>query len=173
MSSYEPRIPDPADAFRRDFEAAERRIAGEIDPGKKAVFAAVLVLALLLSFTLPHTGGANGWDVLVRSDAAIGESIKVTSQLFVWFAAVFGIGFSVLALTTRRWVFSLFAAGGCFVGSVLGVLAVWSRQTLGALEAGGGPGPGLVLGLITVIVLFLTWLGIALSHSPLESPGRR
>ncbi|AEF40160.1 Rv2732c family membrane protein [Hoyosella subflava] len=167
MSSNEPRIPDPTDAFRRDFAAAERRVAGEIDPGKGAVFAAVLVLALLLSFTLPHAGTANGWDVLVSSEAANDESIKITSQLFGWFAAVFGVGFAVLALVTRRWVFSLIAAGGCFVGSFLGVLAIWSRQTLAPLEAGGGPGAGLVVGLIAMILLFLTWLTIALSHSPI------
>lgn len=173
MSPHEPRIPDPSDAYRREIDAAERRVIGEISAGKSALFAAVLVLALLLSFALPHSGDASGWDVLVRSDVALGESIKVTSQLFVWFAALFGVVFSMLALVTRRWVFSLIAAGGCFVGSFLGVLAIWSRQTLGPLEQGGGPGAGLVLGLLTTILLFLTWLGITLSRSTANAQGDR
>ncbi|MGA8543628.1 MAG: hypothetical protein WB785_00005, partial [Mycobacterium sp.] len=52
------------DDFRDDIEAAERRIAREIDPGARALVVAILVFVLLASFILPHTGHVRGWDVL-------------------------------------------------------------------------------------------------------------
>ena len=63
------------DAFRGDIEAAERRVAREIDPGARALVVAILVFVLLVSFVLPHTGGARGLDVLVGNDAAIDVGI--------------------------------------------------------------------------------------------------
>ena len=46
--------------FKGDIEAAERRVAGEIDPGARALVIAVAVFVLLLTFVLPHTGDAKG-----------------------------------------------------------------------------------------------------------------
>ena len=42
---------------------------------------------------------------------------------------VFGVGFSMLALLTRRWALAFIALGGSALASATGVLAVWSRQT--------------------------------------------
>ncbi|MDT5173008.1 MAG: hypothetical protein QOG37_259, partial [Mycobacterium sp.] len=44
------------DAYRSEIEAAERRVAREIEPGARALVVAVLVFVLLGSFILPHTG---------------------------------------------------------------------------------------------------------------------
>ena len=57
--------------FKGDIEAVERRVAREIDPGARALVIAIAVFVLLLTFVLPHTGGAKGWDVLAGNDAAI------------------------------------------------------------------------------------------------------
>lgn len=46
--------------FRDDLEAVERKIAGEIDPGARAMVVAVSVFVLLLSLVLPHAGSARG-----------------------------------------------------------------------------------------------------------------
>jgi hypothetical protein len=46
--------------FREDLDAVERRIAGEIDPGVRAMVVAGAVFLLLVSLVLPHTGGARG-----------------------------------------------------------------------------------------------------------------
>ena len=46
--------------FKGDIEAAERRVAREIDPGARALVIAVGVFVLLLTFVLPHTGDAKG-----------------------------------------------------------------------------------------------------------------
>ncbi|GGC60111.1 hypothetical protein IEU95_05825 [Hoyosella rhizosphaerae] len=168
MTTSTPRVPDPSESFRSDVDPERRRLAGEIDPGIRALVAAVFVLLLLGTFALPHTGSVNGWQVLTNSAAAQEESIKIMSQLFVWFAMVFGVGFSILGLVRRRWIASLVAAGGSFVGSVLGMLAIWSRQTPPIAEATvtSGPGIGLVLGLVCLVALFLTWFGVALTRSP-------
>ena len=91
------------DEFKGDLEAAERRVAREIDPGARAVVIAVGVFVLLLTFVLPHTGDATGWDVLTGSDAAIRNGVALPSRVFGWLALVFGVGFSMLALLTRRW----------------------------------------------------------------------
>jgi len=161
--------PDPIAEYQKDFEAAEKKIAGEIDPGMRAVVVAVCVLVLLLSFTLPHTGAANGWDVLIYAQPAVDEHVKLPSRIFVWLALVFGGVFSILALVTRRWVLAWIALAGTAVSTVFGMLAIWSRQTLPVAEASGaGPGIGLVLGWITVIVLTFHWLKVVWTRTSMQ-----
>ncbi len=173
MSSGDPQrpdgpTPDPIEEYQKDFEAAEKKIAGEIDPGMRAVVVAVCVLVLLLSFTLPHTGAANGWDVLVFAPDAVDEHIKLPSRLFVWFALVFGGIFSILALVTRRWVLAWIALAGTAVSVVFGMLAIWSRQTVPAAETGAGPGIGLILGWLAVIVLTFHWIKVVWTRTAMQ-----
>ena len=141
--------------FKGDIEAAERRVAGEIDPGARALVIAVAVFVLLLSFVLPHTGGAKGWDVLVGDDAAIHNGIALPSRVFCWLTLVFGVGFSMVALLTRRWALAWIALAGSTVASFTGLLAVWSRQTAPAHHP--GPGIGLIIAWLAVIVLAVSW----------------
>ncbi|MFG1781143.1 hypothetical protein ACGFIU_01770 [Rhodococcus oryzae] len=159
---------DPIEQYRKDIDAAERKVAGEIDPGMRAVVVAVAVLVLLLSFMLPHAGSANGWDVLAGDDTAVAESIALPSRIFVWLAMVFGVGVSVLALVTRRWALAWIASAGCAVAFVFGMLAIWSRQTLPPTSTGGGPGIGLILGWIAVLVLTFHWLKVVWSRTSLQ-----
>ncbi|RVW03932.1 Rv2732c family membrane protein [Rhodococcus xishaensis] len=159
---------DPMREYQKDFDAAEKKIAGEIDPGMRAVVVAVCVLVLLLSFTLPHAGSANGWEVLVNADSAVAEYIKLPSRIFVWLAVVFGGVFSILALVTRRWVLAWIALAGTAVSAVFGMLAIWSRQTLTVGEPGAGPGLGLVIGWITVIVLTFHWIRVVWSRTAMQ-----
>src|SRR6201996_2037605 len=133
------------DAFRDDIEAAERRIAREIEPGARAFVVAILVFVLLASFILPHTGDVRGWDVLFGSHGAAAAAVALPSRVFAWLALVFGVGFSMLSWTTRRWALAWVALAGSAIASAAGMLAVWSRQTVAA----GHPGPGLGL--------FLAW----------------
>jgi hypothetical protein len=128
------------DEFKGDLEAAERRVAREIDPGARALVIAIAVFVLLLSFVLPHTGDTKGWDVLVGDDAAIRNGIALPSRVFSWLALVFGVGFSMLALLTRRWGLAWIALAGSTVASFTGLLAVWSRQTAPAHHLGPGMG---------------------------------
>lgn len=137
------------DDFKGDIEAAERRVAGEIDPGARALVIAIGVFVLLVSFVLPHSGAARGLDVLIGSAAAADAGITLPSRVFTWLALVFGVGFSMLALLTRRWALAWIALAGSTVATLLGLLAVWSRQT----AAGHYPGPG--------VGLILTWIAIA------------
>lgn len=160
--------PDPIEEYQKDFEAAEKKIAGEIDPGMRAVVVAVCVLVLLLSFTLPHTGSANGWEVLGYAQSAVDEHVKLPSRIFVWLALVFGGIFSILALVTRRWFLAWIALAGTAVSAVFGMLAIWSRQTLPPAEHGAGPGIGLVLGWITVIVLTFHWIKVVWSRTAMQ-----
>jgi hypothetical protein len=141
--------------FKGDIEAAERRVAREIDPGARAVVIAIGVFVLLLTFVLPHTGDAKGWDVLVGDDAAIRNGIALPSRVFSWLALVFGVGFSMLALLTRRWALAWIALAGSTVASFNGLLAVWSRQTAPAHHP--GPGVGLIIAWVAVIVLAYNW----------------
>lgn len=143
------------ESYRSEIEAAERRVAREIDPGIRAVVVAVLVFVLLISFVLPHTGAARGIDVLLSNDAAAAVAVALPHRIFCWLALVFGVGFSMLALLTRRWALAWLALAGSWLASALGMLAVWSRQTVAA----GYPGPtfGLFLAWITVILLAFHW----------------
>ena len=141
--------------FKGDIEAAERRVAREIDPGARALVIAIGVFVLLLSFVLPHTGGARGLDALIGSEAAIRDGVTLPSRVFVWLALVFGVGFSMLALLTRRWALAWIALAGSTVASLLGLLAVWSRQT--APEPYPGPGIGLIVAWLAVVVVTFNW----------------
>ena len=127
---------------------------------------AIGVFVLLLSFALPHTGGAKGWDVLVGGEAAIREGISLPSRVFTWLALVFGVGFSMLALLTRRWALAWIALAGSLVASLSGLLAVWSRQT--ALEPHPGPGIGLIVAWIAVIVVTYNWARAVWARTALQ-----
>jgi len=154
------------EAYKDDLEAAERRVAGEIQPGARALVVSILVFVLLLSLLLPHTGGARGVDVLMGDDKAISVGIALPSRIFSWLALVFGVGFSMLALLTRRWVLAWFALAGSGLASAIGMLAVWSRQT--ATHGHPGPGIGLVIGWITVIVLTFHWARVVWTRTAVQ-----
>lgn len=154
------------DAYKADIEAAERRVAGEIDPGPRALVVAVLVFVLLASFILPHTGDVRGWDVLFGSDEASAAAVTLPSRLFTGLALVFGVGFSIVALLTRRWALAWVALAGSAVASVLGLLAVWSRQTVTAGHP--GPGVGLVVAWIAVLVLTFHWARVVWSRTAVQ-----
>jgi hypothetical protein len=154
------------EAFKGDIEDAERRVAREIDPGSRALVVAILVFVILASFVLPHTGGAKGIDVLVGDDAAIQTAIALPSRVFVWLVLVFSVGFSMLALLTRRWAVAWIALAGSAVACPLGMLAVWSRQTVA--EAHPGPGIGLIVGWIAVILLTFHWARVVWSRTAVQ-----
>lgn len=154
------------DQFKGDIEDVERRMAREIDPGARAVVVAGLVFVLLLTFLLPHTGGAKGLDALIGGDAAVREGVALPSRVFAWLVLVFGIGFSMLALLTRRWGLAWVAAAGSAVACPVGMLAIWSRQT--AAEPYPGPGWGLVVAWIAVILLTFHWIRVVWSRTAVQ-----
>ncbi|MCV7384248.1 hypothetical protein [Mycolicibacter longobardus] len=154
------------EAYRADIEAAERRVAGEIDPGGRGLVVAVCVFVLLGSFLLPHTGSVRGWDVLFPGNRTDDALLTLPSQLFMWLALVFGVGFSLLALITRRWAVAWVALAGSAVASATGLLAVWSRQT--AVLGEPGPGIGLILAWITLVVLTFHWAQVVWSRTALQ-----
>jgi len=151
------------EAFKKDIDAAERRVAGEIEPGARALVVAILVFILLASFVLPHAGHARGFDVLIGSPAAAQAAIALPSRIFSWLALLFSVGFSILALLTRRWVLAWLALAGSGVACVAGLLSVWSRQTAGAGHP--GPGIGLIIGWIAVILLTFHWARVVWSRT--------
>ena len=161
------------DEFKGDIDAVERRMAREIEPGARGVVIAVLVFVLLVSFVLPHTGGARGWDALVGDAAAVKEAVSLPSRVFMWLSLVFGVVFSMLALTTRRWGLAWITLAGSAVASVLGMLAVWSRQTAAHPHLGHGiphpgPGVGLIVAWIAVILLAYNWFRVVWSRTVVQ-----
>jgi hypothetical protein len=157
---------DDFEAYRADIEAAERRVAGEIDPGARGLVVAILVFVLVLSFILPHTGSVKGVDVLMGNDAAISVGIALPSRIFTWLSLVFGVGFSMLALITRRWTLAWIALAGTAVACAIGMLAVWSRQT--ASQGHPGPGAGLIVAWITVILLTFHWARLVWTRTAVQ-----
>nr|WP_293328164.1 hypothetical protein [Mycobacterium sp.] len=151
------------DALRAEIEAAERRVAREIDPGVRGFVVAILVFVLLGSFILPHTGTVRGWDVLFGTHGAGAAAVALPSRVFAWLALVFGVGFSMLALLTRRWALAWVALAGSSLACGAGMLAVWSRQTVAAGHP--GPGVGLVIAWITVILLTFHWARVVWSRT--------
>ncbi len=153
--------------FEGDLRKAERKVAGEIDPGMRAVVVAVAVLLAMASLVLPHTGSASGIEVLTFAPDAKAERVTITSEVFVYLLVIFGIGFSVLALLTRRWIMAWIALCGSAVACVAGMLAWWSRNTpgVGGVEPPSGVGIGLILGWIAVLVLTFHWSRVVWARS--------
>ncbi|HLR99874.1 hypothetical protein H7J77_14095 [Mycolicibacillus parakoreensis] len=169
MSADTPEPPDDTaafDAYRGDLERVERRIAREIEPGGRGVVVAILVFVLLASFILPHTGDVRGWDLLFGSEDATVADVTLPMRVFGWLALVFGVGFSMLALMTRRWAVAWVALAGSATASVLGLLAVWSRQTAPA----GQPGPavGLLIAWFVLIALTFHWARVVWSRTVVQ-----
>ena len=154
------------DAYRADIEDAERRVAREIEPGVRGFIVSILVFVLLGSFVLPHTGSVRGWDVLFGSQGASAAAVALPSRVFGWLALVFGVGFSMLALMTRRWALAWVALAGSAVASAAGMLAVWSRQTVATGHP--GPGVGLIVAWITVVVLTFHWARVVWSRTVVQ-----
>lgn len=154
--------------YRSDLDAVERKIAGEIDPGVRAMVVAIAVLVLVGTLALPHAGAANGWDALAFNQDAVSERIALFSRLYVWFVVIFGIGFSMLALVTRRWSVAWIALAGSAVASALGMMAIWSRQTIPEAFHVAGPSIGLVIGWFTVIFLTFHWLKVVWARTTIQ-----
>ncbi len=154
------------DALRSEIDAAERRVASEIDPGARALVVAILVFLLLGSFILPHTGDVRGWDVLFSTHGAGAAAVALPSRVFAWLALVFGVGFSILALITRRWALAWVALAGSAIASAAGLLAVWSRQTVAAGHP--GPGVGLIVAWITVMLLTFHWARVVWARTVVQ-----
>ena len=152
--------------FKGDLDAVERRMAREIDPGARALVVSILVFVILVSFLLPHTGSARGLDVLVGNDAAVREAIALPSRVFTFLLLVFSIGFSMLALITRRWGLAWVALAGSAVACPIGMLAVWSRQT--AAAGLPGPGYGLIIAWSAVILLAFHWARVVWSRTAVQ-----
>lgn len=165
--------------YADDLRKAERKVAGEIDPGARALVVAVAVLVAMGSLLLPHTGSASGLDVLTSSADAAAERVAVVSKVFVWFLVVFGICGSMLALVTRRWVIAWIALCGCAIGCVAGMLAWWSRNTpgVGGVMPPSGVGAGLIIGWLALLVLTFHWSRVVWArstyHLALEEERRR
>ncbi|MBS2079401.1 Rv2732c family membrane protein, partial [Mycobacterium tuberculosis] len=96
-----------------------------------------------------------GWDVLFGSHGAGAAAVALPSRVFAWLALVFGVGFSMLALVTRRWALAWVALAGSAIAGAAGMLAIWSRQTVAAGHP--GPGWGLIVAWITVLLLIYHW----------------
>ncbi|MBV9514021.1 MAG: hypothetical protein JO280_08300 [Mycobacteriaceae bacterium] len=154
------------EAFKKDIDAAERRVAREIQPGARALVVAFLVFVLLGSFALPHAGDARGFDALIGGSAATKAAIGIPSRVFTWMALVFSVGFSMLALLTRRWALAWIALAGSAVACVEGMFAVWSRQTAGSGHP--GPGIGLIVAWIAVILLTFHWARVVWSRTAVQ-----
>ena len=153
-------------ALRTEIEAAERRVARGFDPGTRGFVVAILVFVLLGSFILPHTGAVRGWDVLFSSHGAGAAAVALPSRVFAWLTLVFAVGFSMLALVTRRWALAWTALVGSALAGAAGLLAVWSRQTVAAGHP--GPGVGLIAGWIIVLALTYQWTRVVWARTVVQ-----
>jgi hypothetical protein len=104
--------------------------------------------------------------VLFSSNGAGAAAVALPSRVFAWLALVFGVGFSMLALMTRRWALAWVALAGSSIASAAGLLAVWSRQTVAAGHP--GPGLGLIVAWITVILLTFHWARVVWSRTAVQ-----
>ncbi|MDL9936357.1 hypothetical protein QSJ18_06340 [Gordonia sp. ABSL1-1] len=153
--------------YEDELRKAERKVAGEIDPGARALVVAIAVLVAMLSLVLPHAGSASGLEVLTFAPDAAAERISITSKVFVYLLTIFGIGFSMLALVTRRWVIAWIALCGNAIACVAGMLAWWTRNTVGVndIQPPSGVGVGLMLGWVAALVLTFHWARVVWARS--------
>ena len=138
------------------------------------------ILALVFAFVFSPLGIVFG-AVAKKQIARTGEEgmglakagfwlgIVFTVLGVLWFVLVFGIGFSLLALMTRRWVLAWIALAGSAIASEFGVFSIWHRQTPGLNNyVGAGPGFGLILGTLAIMVLTFHWVKVVWSRTALQ-----
>ena len=101
--------------------------------------------------------------MLFGSHHAVAAAVALPSRVFAWLALVFGVGFSMLALLTRRWALAWVALAGSAIAGAAGLLAIWSRQTVAAGHP--GPGWGLIVAWITVLFLIYHWARVVWSRT--------
>ncbi|PWQ89226.1 hypothetical protein DKX15_15145, partial [Enterococcus faecium] len=94
------------------------------------------------------------------------NGVILPHRVFTILSVVFGIGFSMLALLTRRWALAWISLAGCTVAAFLGILALWTRQT--APEPYPGPGSGLIVAWLTVIVLSYYWARVVAARTAVQ-----
>ena len=130
------------DEFKGDIEAAERRVAREIDPGARALVVAVAgVRAAAVVRAAAHrrrTGTGRADRSTTRRPTTASRCRRGCS---CWLALVFGVGFSMLALLTRRWAMAWIALAGstvaCVAGPAGGVVAADGAWTSIPARASG------------------------------------
>ncbi|MDQ3406262.1 MAG: hypothetical protein M3548_23185 [Actinomycetota bacterium] len=149
--------------LRQEIEAVERTTKRTVDIGGRAVVIAIAVFVLIVGHLLPWMGTAAGWQVLLADGDAAGKAGMVP-RLFAATSMLFGIGASVLALMTRRWVLAWICALGGWFAAVDGLLAIWTRQSSAGLTS-PGPGVGLVISEVAMVVLAGLWFRTAWSRS--------
>lgn len=156
---------DPANLqqLQNEIDEVERRTVRTVDLGPRAMTIAVAVFVLIIGHALPWMSSANGLDVLMGNQDAVGKASMVP-RLFAATSAGIGILGSALALITRRWIFVWACALGGWFASVDGVLAIWSRQSSAGAGA-SGPGIGLILAEIATVFIAAQWLRTAWSRA--------
>lgn len=153
--------PEPSllDHFEAEMAGVERRLAAEIDPGKKAMVIAGLLLVLMLLMAAPHAGSATGWEAFAGSDDAVSVHVALPSWIFVVLSVV-GAILSVVALVVRRWGAAWLASAVTTLAAPAGLLAIWTRQTPPPGTDAAGPGLGLVLMWPLVLILAGLWVSV-------------
>jgi hypothetical protein len=146
--------------LREEIDEVERRAARTVDLGARAIVISVAVFVLLIGEVLPWMGGANGLDVLLGRDDAVGRASMVP-RLFAATSLGFGVLGSTLALMTRRWWLAWACALGGWFASVDGILAIWSRQS----SDGPGPGIGLIIATAAMVIIAIQWFRTAWSRT--------
>lgn len=98
--------------YRSVFEAIERRVIPEVVITRVTPYLLVLVSAAVLGVVLPHTGGAHGYDVLLRTESADAESAGVLATLFTAFTLTFTVVAASIARLVRRFRWAALALAG-------------------------------------------------------------
>lgn len=156
--------------YRSVFEAIERRVIPEVVITRLTPYLFVLVSAAVLGMALPHTGGAHGYDVLLRTESADAESAGVLATLFTAFTLTFTVVAASIARLVRRFRWAALALAGNGVTTVFGVLAIWARQSLAPTATVAGPSIGLYLGAVAALLSTVLWARVVFTRPP-EHPG--
>ncbi|KSU51840.1 hypothetical protein AS181_23550 [Gordonia sp. SGD-V-85] len=156
--------------YRSVFEAIERRVIPEVVITRLTPYLFVLVSAAVLGMALPHTGGAHGYDVLLRTESADAESAGVLATLFTAFTLTFTVVAASIARLVRRFRWAALALAGNGVTTVFGVLAIWARQSLAPTATVAGPSIGLYLGAVAALLSTVLWARVVFTR-PDEQPG--
>lgn len=156
---------DPMADLRAEIDEVGQRSERRFEPGARAMWISVAVLVLLIAATLPFVRSTPGWEVLFGAPVAP-KVAGLAPRIFLAIALLFGVFGSAVALLTRRYVLAWVSALGSDLSILFGVLSIWSQQTTSSHAAGPGPGPGLLLAVAAVVVLAVSWGGIAWKKPP-------
>ncbi|CAB0611792.1 hypothetical protein CIP107538_01693 [Corynebacterium diphtheriae] len=118
-----------------------------------------------VGLVLPHSGNAQGWQVLTFSSAAAGSGVKLAEYIFVLIGFIAAIVCNLFLILTRRTVAANIGFLLSGIALLMSLFAMWMRLQSKENEGFSGIGIGFGIEILAVVVLVYALSALVFSKS--------